>query len=243
MPCQAKSDQSAEVYTHIHTRKTHCSSLTDCPRGQLTAHRWKGEVWPGTLRPRVDHLRMPGEGQVQLQPTTLPSQPSGPTHWHTHKHTTKSFYSLLFRVTITTKLFSSHSLSLFLTKYDQTTLATSQLSVLYTDGLFYWNVQVRMASYCYSPWNVKFIPNYKSKQWWAEFCKFKTSQPRFIKSIVSAKLYISSNSVSGESSLSCQVYKLDLLLKYLHTIKVYKFAAVALPQCLWKHFRLLHTAP
>lgn len=160
-------------------KKTHCSSLTDCPRGQLTAHRWKGEVWPGTLRPKVDHLRMPGEGQVQLQPTTLPTQRTGPTHWHTRTDTPQSFFSLLFGITITTKLFSSHSPSHFLTKYDWTTLAASQLSVLYTDGLFYWNVQVRMAFYCYSPWHLKFIPNYKSKQWCAEFSKLlKDASPQ-----------------------------------------------------------------
>lgn len=88
LPCQGKSDHSAEIhtcahtYTHIHTKKTNCFSLTDWPWGQLTAHRWKGEVWPGTLRPGVEHLRMPGEGQVQLQATTQALQPIGHTQAH-----------------------------------------------------------------------------------------------------------------------------------------------------------------
>lgn len=86
----------------------------------------------------------------------------------THTQTRHRIFSLLFRITITTKPFSSNSLSHFLTKYDQTTLATSQLSVQYTDDLFYSNVQVRTAFYCYSPCDLKFILNYKSKQWWAE---------------------------------------------------------------------------
>lgn len=95
LPCQGKSDHSAEIhtcahtYTHIHTKKTNCFSLTDWPWGQLTAHRWKGEVWPGTLRPGVEHLRMPGEGQVQLQATTLALQPIGHTHTHTNKFWSK----------------------------------------------------------------------------------------------------------------------------------------------------------
>lgn len=73
--CRGKSAHTAQTHTHAHAAHR-------MPRGQLTAHRWKGEGWPVNPRLRVGILRALQATSSRLLPSTFwPIQPQTVTYY------------------------------------------------------------------------------------------------------------------------------------------------------------------